>query len=158
MSASATSNVLGDPAFFPNALNARSYGTGASIAPGNPAFSSPPVSVIVLGSLYSGSLYGGFADGGNLNKPRFAGFLFDISGQTHYGYLEMAVNADGSNGTIDFPSAAYESSPNTAITTAAVPEAQTLAALVTGGTLALGLARRRKRQRQLAAEALATGQ
>lgn len=150
MSASPTSNVLGDPSFAPSALYARSYGSGVSIAPGNPAFSGPANSVIILGSLYAGNLYGGFAGGGNLNKPRFAGFRFNIGGQPHYGYLEMAVNANGSQGTIDFISAAYESTANTAITTGggAVPEGKTLAALVTGGTVALALARRRHRQRQ----------
>ena len=40
---------------------------------------------------------------------------FDIAGQTHYGYLQATVNADGANGTINFLSAAFESTPNTAM-------------------------------------------
>ncbi len=149
MSASPTSNVLSDPAFS-TARYARSYGAGASIAPGNPAFSGSGITAIILGSLYSGNLYGGFAAGGNLNTPRFAGFRFDIGGQTHYGYFQATVNADGANGTINFLSAAYESTANTAILTgaAAVPEPGTcLAALAAGGVTALQFARRRRQAR-----------
>lgn len=153
MGVSATSNSLGDPSFSPAALYARSYGAGATFAPGNPAFSGPGISVMILGSLYAGNLYGGFAGGGNLGVNRFLGFRFDISGTTHYGYLQARVNANGSVGTIDFLSAAYESTPNTAITAGAVavPEpATTLAALAAGGLTALQIARRRKQAKQAA--------
>lgn len=147
MSASPTSNVLGSPAFTPTANYARSYGPGAAVAPGNSNFSGAGVQVMILGSLYSGNLYGGFAGGGNLNLTRFLGFRFDIGGNTHYGYLEARVNANGTVGTIDFLSAAFNNTPNTGITTGAVavPEpATTLAALAAGGLTALTIARRRK--------------
>ncbi len=144
MGTSPTNNVLGDSSFTPTANYARSYSAGALIASGNPAFSGSGVAAIILGSLYSGSLYGGFARGGNFNQPRFAGFRFDIAGQPHYGFLEMAVNANGTNGTIDFISAAYESDPNVGIQTQSiVPEPTTLAALAAGG-LAMLTSRRRK--------------
>ncbi|MBS0657085.1 MAG: PEP-CTERM sorting domain-containing protein [Verrucomicrobia bacterium] len=148
MGVNATNNALGTPAFTPSALYARSYGSGVSIAPGNPAFSGSSVTVMILGSLYAGNLYGGFASGGNLGQSRFLGFRFNIAGQTHYGYLEARVNANGSVGTIDFLSAAFNSTPNTGIltgATAAVPEpGTTLAALAAGGLVALQVARRRK--------------
>lgn len=147
MSASPTNNVLGSPAFTPTAFYARSYAAGATVAPGNPAFSNAGVTVMILGSLYAGNFYGGFAGGGNLGQSRFLGFRFDIGGQTHYGYLEARVNANGSSGTIDFLSAAFNNTPNTGIITGAtaVPEpGTTLAALAAGGLTALQIARRRK--------------
>lgn len=78
----------------------------------------------------------------------FLGFRFGPDGTFNYGWIEATW--DSSTSTFQLLSAAYESTPNTAIAAGAaapVPEPSTgaLAALVLGGT-ALGVARRRRKQ------------
>ena len=78
----------------------------------------------------------------------FMGFRVGVSGNYNYGWIEATW--DPSTNTFQLLSAAYESTPNTAILAGAaapVPEPSTgaLAALVLGGA-ALGVARRRRKQ------------
>lgn len=51
------------------------------------------------------------------------GFSLQISGQTHYGYFAVTLTDNGVGGTID--GWAYESTPNTAIKVAPIPEPST---------------------------------
>ena len=110
---------------------------------------------VVLGSKYSyGSAgvnyYGGFAAGGpngSVNPGTFAfvGFRFNAADGTHYGWMKLSVNA----GIIDFHTAAYESTPNTAIITTIldplVPEPGTMALLALGAVGVIGAVAKRRR-------------
>ncbi|MDQ6623216.1 MAG: PEP-CTERM sorting domain-containing protein [Verrucomicrobiota bacterium] len=145
-SLSATNGIISYQAAFLR------YGTalqaGVSVGPGGP-FSA--VGQIVLGSRYFSSgtptYYAGFAAGPNGNNAvppgtlAYAGFRFAAPDGTHYGWIQLSVSA----GHIDFVSAAYESTPGTAITTGAVPEPSTLAMLALGATAALGTVIKRRR-------------
>ena len=74
---------------------------------------------------------------------RYAGFRFvDNVGATHYGWILLSVSA----GSIDFVSAAYQATANTAILAGAVPEPGTMAALALGAVSVLGAVVRRRRQ------------
>ena len=78
-------------------------------------------------------------------ESAYMGFQFTApaDGQTHYGWVNVVISADGTQGTIH--NWAWESTPNTAITTGATPEP------AAGSLLAIGLGtaglRRRRRQR-----------
>lgn len=105
---------------------------------------------ITLGSRYlSGGVpmfYGGFAAGGpNGSVPpgtfAFAGFRFTAADGTHFGWINLAVDA----GTITFVSAAFESIAGTAITAGAIPEPSTLAMLALGAAGVFGTAIKRRR-------------
>lgn len=107
------------------------------------------VTQVTLGSRYlSGGVpnyYGGFAAGGpNGSVPpgtfAFAGFRFTAADGTHFGWLNLAVNA----GVIDFVSAAFDSTPGMAIA-AGVPEPSTMAMLALGAVGVLGMAIKRRR-------------
>ena len=125
-------------------------GAGVSVAPGNPNFSAN-ITQVVLGSKYSyGSAgvfyYGGFAANGPNGSVApgtfaFVGFRFTAADGLHFGYVRLAVNA----GLIDFASAAYGSTPNTAINTGAVPEPGTMALLALGAAGILGAVVKRRR-------------
>jgi hypothetical protein len=80
-----------------------------------------------------------------LGGPRFLGFEFDISGQTHYGWARLSVN-DGT-GVATLFDYAYEDLQDTAISAGAVPEPGTLAGMAVGAA-ALLAARMRKRKKQ----------
>ena len=126
---------------------------GANIGPGG-AFSTG--AGVILGSRYysagTPSFYGGFAAGPNANgavtpgTTAFAGFRFNAPDGTHYGYIQLNLNA----GTYDFVSAAYETTPGTAIAAGAqpIPEPGTLAMLAVGAVGALGAAVSRRRNKQ----------
>lgn len=124
------------------------YGTpltlGTSIGTGG-AFSV--TTQVTLGSRYlTGGVpryYGGFANGVAPGTQRYAGFRFvDNVGATHYGWILLSVSA----GSIDFVSAAYQATANTAILAGAVPEPGTMAALALGAVGVLGAVVRRRRQ------------
>jgi hypothetical protein len=72
----------------------------------------------------------------------YAGFRFAAADGTHYGWVQLSVNA----GAIDFVRAAYERTPGVAITAGAVPEPSTLAMLAVGATAALGAVIKRRRR------------
>jgi len=126
---------------------------GVNVGPTNTNFST--VAQVVLGSryLYNSSpyYYGGFAANGPNGSVApgtfaFVGFRFNAADGTHFGYLRLAVNA----GIIDFDNvgamrAAYESTPNTAIMTGAVPEPGTMALLALGAAGVLGAVVKRRR-------------
>jgi hypothetical protein len=107
---------------------------------------------ITLGSRYnSGGIptyYGGFAAGGPNGSVSpgtfaFAGFRFTAADGTHFGWINLSVGP----GIIDFVSAAYESTPGTAIAagTGGIPEPSTLAMLALGAAGVLGTAIKRRR-------------
>jgi hypothetical protein len=84
----------------------------------------------------------------NFDAGSFMGFRFGTTGNFNYGWIEATWKS--STNTFQLLSAAYESTPETAILAGAaapVPEPSTgaLAALVLGGA-ALGVARRRRKQ------------
>jgi hypothetical protein len=129
---------------------------GINVGPTDTRFST--VTQVVLGSRYLyGSApyyYGGFAAGpdgaanGAVSPGTFAfvGFRFNAADGTHFGYLRLAVNA----GIIDFDNvgamrAAYQSTPNAAIMTGAVPEPGTMALLALGAAGVLGTVVKRRR-------------
>lgn len=125
-------------------------GMGANIGPGGPFFTGPSTQV-VLGSRYrSGgvpSYYGGFAAGPNANGAvppgtvAYVGFRFNAADGTHYGWIQLSVGP----GSIDFISAAYESTANTAIAAGAIPEPGTLGLLALGAAGVLGAVVKRRR-------------
>ncbi len=126
-------------------------GNGSFIGPASTGFTL--TSTVILGSQYAysgvASLYGGFAAGGpngsvNPGVPAFAGFRFTAADGTHYGWLQLSVNA----GNIDFISAAYNATLGIGIAagaTTAVPEPSTLAMLSLGAAGVLGAVVRRRR-------------
>ena len=123
---------------------------GFSVGPGNPDFSTG-LTQVVLGSKYSYGVngtyyYGGFAANGPNGSVApgtfaFVGFQFTAPDGLHYGWVRLAVNA----GLIDFDSAAYESTPNTAIQMGAVPEPGTMGLLALGAAGVLGAVIKRRR-------------
>ena len=118
--------------------------SGFSIGTGG-AFST--VTQVTLGSRYlSGGVptyYGGFANSVPPGTQAYAGFRFnDSGGQVHYGWILLSVRA----GSIDFVSAAFESTTGTAILAGAVPEPGTMAALALGAVGFVGAVVRRRRQ------------
>ena len=143
----ATNGVLGYQGAF--VRYAFALQPNANIGPGG-AFST--VAQVVLGSQYrSGGVpmfYGGFAAGPNGNgavtpgTQAFAGFRFNAADGTHYGWIRLSVNS----GRIDFVSAAWESTPNTAIAAGAVPEPGTMALLALGAVGVVGTAIKRRRR------------
>ena len=72
----------------------------------------------------------------------YAGFRFNLPDGTHYGWILLSINA----GIIDFTRAAYETTPNTAIATGAVPEPSTLAGLAVGAVALVGAVAKRRRR------------
>ncbi|HEY6986850.1 MAG TPA: PEP-CTERM sorting domain-containing protein, partial [Bryobacteraceae bacterium] len=90
--------------------------------------------------------YGGFAANGPNGSVApgtfaFVGFRFNAADGVHFGWVRLAVNA----GLIDFDSAAYETTPNTAILAGAVPEPGTMALLALGAAGILGTVIKRRR-------------
>ena len=104
----------------------------------------------VLGSRFSGKNYGA------LRTQGFVGFEFEAADGLHFGYINLKATVSGStaanlSATLNFYSAAYESTPNTPITIpGAVPEPTSLAALAFGGAGLAGAAayRRKKAAKQ----------
>lgn len=133
------------------------YGTaltlGSTIGPAQTTFST--ATQVTLGSRYSYGAagvynYGGFASGPNATTGAvapgtnaYAGFRFNAADGTHYGWVLLNVNT----GLIDFTSAAYQSTPATAITAGAtaVPEPGTMAALALGAVAVGGSIIKRRR-------------
>ena len=100
----------------------------------------------VLASRFAGVNYGQFRTKG------FLGFEFMAADGLHFGYLQLQAPVAGKSAStlsasLNFFTAAYETTPNTAITIpAAVPEPTSLAALAFGGAGALGAAALRRRK------------
>ncbi len=145
---SATNGVLGYQGAFVRYAEAFTLGTSFGPTPptNTPVVSFSTATQVTLGSRYlSGSVpsfYGGFATGPTPpGTQAYVGFRFSIGGQTNFGWLLLSVNA----GSIDFVSAAYETTPNTAIVAGAVPEPSTLAFLSLGAVGVLGAISRRRR-------------
>lgn len=145
---SATNGVLGYQGNFVRYAEAFTLGTtfGATPPPNTPAVSFSTTSFVVLGSRYLSnnvpSYYGGFATGATPpGTQAFVGFRFNIGANTHFGWLRLSVGP----GSIDFVSAAWENTPNTAIAAGAVPEPGTLALLSIGAAGVLGTVIRRRR-------------
>jgi hypothetical protein len=76
----------------------------------------------------------------SLGDRAFFGLSFQLSGQTHYGWVEISEDAT----TQTIHRWAYETTPNTAIEVTAVPEPSS-AILLGLGTLGISVLRRRKR-------------
>lgn len=93
------------------------------------------------------------ANGFTSGSPGFMGFQFDRAGNTHFGWAEVTVTANGDPGTIDVLQWAWEDTPNTSIlagatgSAAAVPEPSSLGLLALGA-VGVGAWRRRKTQKQ----------
>lgn len=123
--------------------------SGVSVGPATTTFSTQ--TQVVLGSRYSYGAdgiynYGGFAAGGpngsvTPGTNAFVGFRFNAADGTHYGWVRLNVNA----GIIDFSTAAYNTTPATAIVTGQVPEPSTLAMLAIGAAGLVGTAIKRRR-------------
>ena len=138
-----TPNVSGADALL-NAKNGfpAALASGASIGPG--------------GKFGPGRSYGllftyGRLGGGNkthhngnfdFSNDNLFGFKFAISGQTHYGWVRLAVTfvpgLDGTATAIDVLEYAYESNPNTAILAGSCTIAEAPSATGSLGALALG--------------------
>ncbi len=139
--AAATNGVVSYAGAFVRYASALTAGTNITATS---AFSTSMQ--LVLGSRYSyGGLgvynYGGFASAVAPGTQRYAGFRFAAADGTHYGWVQLSVNA----GIIDFTNAAYQTTPNTAIVAGAVPEPGSMAALAAGAA-AVGVAIKRRRR------------
>lgn len=143
-SALATTNgVVGYQGSFVRYASALTAGTSIATAS---AFSTS--AQVVLGSRYSYggngiSNYGGFAAAVAPGTFRYAGFRFNATDGTHFGWIQLAVNA----GTITFVNAAYQSTPATAIIAGAVPEPGSMAALALGAAAVVGAVSKRRRSK-----------
>ncbi len=142
-----TNQPLGYQGAFVRYAQAFAAGTvfGATPPANPPGSSFGTAAQVTLGSRYrsAGTLnyYGGFAVTVAPGTPAYAGFRFNVAGQTFYGYIQLSVGP----GSIDFISAAYENTPNTNIVAGAVPEPGTLAGLAVGAAGLLGYGIRRRR-------------
>lgn len=126
---------------------------GTTIGTGGP-FST--ATQVTLGSRYSygpsGAYnYGGFASGPNAatgavapGTQAFAGFRFNAADGTHFGWIQLSVNA----GIIDFTNAAYQTTVGASIAAGAtaVPEPSTMATLAIGAVGVLGTVAKRRRR------------
>jgi MYXO-CTERM domain-containing protein len=96
-----------------------------------------------------GSLTGAFpfAPANNASETGFVGIEFDISGEIHYGWLEVLVSRENDRPAgLEVLSAAYETTPGADIQTGAIPEPASVGLGL--GLLALGAAGvRRSRMR-----------
>jgi len=81
--------------------------SGAAIAPGDSHFNEQTAQV--LGAGINGLPYFGQWD----NQAGYVGIRFDIGGETHYGWVELAVSAGSQSVTVK--SYAYETIPDMAI-------------------------------------------
>jgi PEP-CTERM motif-containing protein len=104
----------------------RSFDGGDAIGPGSAATTG-------VGVMNSNAGNFGVAGGS------YGGFMFDMGGQEHYGWVRMEI----SSSTLIAYDFAYESAPGTAIVAGAVPEPSSLALLAAG---AGGMAFRRRRK------------
>jgi hypothetical protein len=149
--------VIGTPPGIGLFFYAHRFSAGDSIGPVTPTGTSlggSPINKVILGSNFSGNDYGEFLPP---NSRGFVGFQFlDGANNTVYGYLELQVNRSPSAGSpgIQFLSAAYETTPLTAIEAGAtaVPEPGTLAMLAFGAAALLGAEYRRRSNRAASAE------
>jgi hypothetical protein len=122
------------------------FNAGDSIGPVPPAGAVPvgaAGSEAILGSRYGSTDYGQFLPP---NSRGFLGLEFTVGANTFFGYIQVQVNRSPGAGQpgFQFISAAYENTPNTAITAGAVPEPGTLALLAFGAAGVVALQRRRK--------------
>lgn len=77
------------------------------------------------------------------DPPRFVGVRFNLSGNTHYGWIELQLNAPFADGTI--LGYAYESTPDTGLfTVSSIPEPPSLLLLASGAAGLAALRRRRQ--------------
>ncbi|MEP7015241.1 MAG: PEP-CTERM sorting domain-containing protein, partial [Verrucomicrobiota bacterium] len=88
--------------------------------------------------------YGGFAVQVTPGTQAYAGFQFQAADGIHYGWVQLAVSANGTTSIIDFTNAAYNTTPGAPIN-AGVPEPGTMALLAMGATAILGAAIKRRR-------------
>jgi hypothetical protein len=133
--------------FFANGNDVVVQGSGGF--PDNPAYipfggTVGPSSSFIGGASFT-ALSGSFGNWISPTPLRGAlGVKFPISGQTHYGFIDITQQPDG---TITLNGYAYNDVPNESITTAAVPEPSAIG-LAAAGLLASSLAARHFRRRR----------
>ena len=118
--------------------------TGATIGPAS-VFNQATGYVAAFASRFSGTFYGQFV---SPNTRGFVGFEFTAADGLHFGYLEVMTSPfvdAGNPGGQTFFQAFYETTPNTAITIAAVPEPGSLALLAFGVATLGGVALHRRK-------------
>ena len=138
----ATNGVIGYQGAFVRYASALTLGT--PIVAGSAAFST--ATQVTLGSRYSYGPsgvfnYGGFAAAVPPGTQRYAGFRFNVGGQSYNGWIQLSVNA----GILDFTNAAYENVAGATINAGAVPEPGTMALLAIGAVGVVGAVAKRRR-------------
>jgi hypothetical protein len=129
--------------FFPGKVVGFSVGPIPYVSALSPGFT-------VSASTVGPSFYGAMSFGANTPNAQFnnapdayVGLSFPIAGNTHYGWVRVAVN--NALGTFVVKDWAYESAPGVGATIVGVPEAGTLGVLAAGAAGVL-LLRRRERE------------
>ena len=129
-----SNRILGSPGFL--SFRAAALPTGSFIGATAPAGNEWRGEEIALNSCVSAG--GVFCSGEFVGGINYLGVEFDISGQTHYGWVEIESSPIGTRAWIH--RWAYETEPGVGII-AGIPEPSAMLLVLFGG--ALGLSRRR---------------